>query len=57
MADKSDLEKTKELMGALIRQPPKLHDEMKLGKRKAESVKSPEGDSRASGAHAKPKSA
>jgi hypothetical protein len=29
-----DLAKTKQLMGALIRQPPKPHDEMKLGRNK-----------------------
>ena len=27
------LEKTKKLMGALLRQPPKPHEKMKLGKR------------------------
>jgi hypothetical protein len=27
-----DLEKTKRLMGALLRMPPKQHSEMKLGK-------------------------
>lgn len=32
MRTKSDLEDTKKLMGALLRQPPKQHDEMKVGK-------------------------
>jgi hypothetical protein len=37
-----DLEATKRLMGALLRQPPKPHDEMKLGKkRKAKRKKKP----------------
>lgn len=31
---KSDLEKTKNLMGALVRMKPKPHEEMKLGKQK-----------------------
>jgi hypothetical protein len=36
-----DLDGTKLLMGALARQPPKLHDEMKLGRSKPKPVKSP----------------
>jgi hypothetical protein len=35
-----DLEKTKRLMGALVRQPPKPHEAMKIGKRKAKPSKS-----------------
>src|SRR5579862_55956 len=31
----SDLRKTKRLMGALLRMPPKPHSEMKLGRREA----------------------
>ena len=31
--DKDGLNATKALMGALLRQPPKLHDEMKVGKK------------------------
>lgn len=30
----ADLEEAKKLMAALVRQPPKLHDEMKLGNKK-----------------------
>jgi hypothetical protein len=29
------IQKAKELIGALLRQPPKLHDEMKVGKKKS----------------------
>jgi len=36
----SDIEKTKRLMGALGRMPPKPHDEMKLGKVKVKKRKS-----------------
>jgi hypothetical protein len=32
MANHRKLEDTKKLMEALVRQPPKLHDEMKVGK-------------------------
>jgi hypothetical protein len=41
MAKDDPLEETKRLMGALVRQPPKPHEEMKLGrsKRVAESKK------------------
>jgi hypothetical protein len=35
MADsKSDLDQARRIMGALVRMPPKPHDEMKLGTRK-----------------------
>lgn len=34
MKKDSDLDETKRLMGALIRQPPKLHEDMKVGKAK-----------------------
>jgi hypothetical protein len=30
-----DLEKTKKLMGSLVRMKPKSHEEMKVGKKKA----------------------
>jgi hypothetical protein len=33
MTKPDDLKGTKALMGALIRQPPKHHDEMKVGKK------------------------
>ena len=33
-SDQKELEKTKRLMGALLRMPPKPHEEMKLGRRK-----------------------
>jgi hypothetical protein len=36
----SELDETKKLIGALLRQPPKLHDEMKLGKPRAKAAKS-----------------
>jgi hypothetical protein len=41
MARESDkgLEATKALMGALLRQPPKHHDEMKIGKRAKQAAK------------------
>jgi hypothetical protein len=32
---KDPLEETKRLMGALVRRPPKPHEEMKIGKAKA----------------------
>lgn len=31
--EKENLEKTRKLMGALLRQPPKPHKEMKLGRK------------------------
>lgn len=31
---KNDLGAAKRMMGALVRQPPKLHEEMKVGKRR-----------------------
>jgi hypothetical protein len=40
MAENSDkLAQTKRLMGALLRMPPKHHDEMKLGRRKPPTAK------------------
>jgi hypothetical protein len=47
-----ELAETKRLMGALVRQPPKPHDEMKLGKPKPKKNKSPT-KKRASAAAAK----
>lgn len=44
-------------MGALVRQPPKLHDEMKLGKASAKEPKSPGQGKKPHGRAAKPKSA
>ena len=41
MAKPDDLKETKNLMGALVRMKPKQHDEMKLGKAKAKTAKSP----------------
>jgi hypothetical protein len=42
MAENPDqISQTKRLMGALLRMPPKPHSEMKLGKDKSESRKSP----------------
>lgn len=38
-AHKNDLEETKRIMRALVRTPPKPHDEMKLGKRKSKTKK------------------
>ena len=35
---KVGLEATKALMGALLRQPPKQHDEMKVGKKAAKKT-------------------
>jgi hypothetical protein len=49
---------TKRLMGALVRQPPKLHDEMKLSKASAPDPKSPDQkQKKPRGRDAKPKSA
>jgi hypothetical protein len=56
MSSNSDLNKTKKLMGALVHQPPKLHDEMKLGKASAKQPKSP-ASKQPRAASAKPKSA
>jgi hypothetical protein len=42
MADRTspkDLDIAKRVMGALVRQPPKPHDEMKIGKPKARKAK------------------
>jgi len=38
---KNDLEQTKRLMGALVRMPPKPHEDMKVGKPKRKKAKSP----------------
>ena len=38
---KNSIKKTKELMAALGRMPPKQHKDMKLGKNKEKSVESP----------------
>jgi hypothetical protein len=38
---KSDLEATKRLMGALVRMPPKQHDEMRINKSKPKATKRP----------------
>jgi len=38
---KDDLEATKRLMGALVRMPPKPHEEMKIGKPRSKATKSP----------------
>jgi len=40
MTDKT-LEKTKSLMGALVRMKPKPHEEMKVGKKKAKKPVKP----------------
>lgn len=53
MTKQNELAGTKRLMAALGRMSPKPHDQMKIGKSKAKSVKSP-ARKRAS---AKPKSA
>jgi hypothetical protein len=34
-----EIEETKRLMGALVRMKPKPHEEMKVGKKKAKTVK------------------
>jgi hypothetical protein len=49
-----DLKKTKALMGALLRMPPKPHSEMKLRKPKAKPTKGPDQNPTV-GASAKPK--
>jgi hypothetical protein len=42
MATKPNVDlRTARLMGALVRMPPKPHDEMKLGKAKTKQAKSP----------------
>jgi hypothetical protein len=51
-----ELEATKRLMGALVRRPPKPHDEMKLREPKARAAKNAR-QKHVSGASAKPKSA
>jgi hypothetical protein len=38
---RDDLEETKRIMSALVRMPPKHHDEMKLGKPRGKPSKSP----------------
>jgi hypothetical protein len=39
--DKDQLEKTKQLMGALVRMKPKPHEEMKVGKKAGTKKKPP----------------
>jgi hypothetical protein len=41
MTTSNELEKTKRLMGALVRRPPKPHDEMKVGKKRPKSSDKP----------------
>jgi hypothetical protein len=53
----NDLDKTKKLMGALVRQPPKPHDEMKIGKPRTKKAKSPARKRASGAASAKPRSA
>jgi hypothetical protein len=52
----SDIEGTKHLMGALVRQSPKPHEDMKVGKSKKKVAKSP-AEKRARGVSSKPKTA
>jgi hypothetical protein len=55
---KDDLEKTKRLMGALLRMPPKQHSEMKLGKKaSAKPTQNPLEKKPSRGASSKAKSA
>jgi hypothetical protein len=35
---KEDLDQTKRLLGALLRMPPKPHDQMKIGKRRPKPI-------------------
>lgn len=49
----SKISKTKRLMGALLRMPPKPHSEMKLGKSKEKPTKSPGETPISAGASAK----
>lgn len=51
-----ELERTKDLMAALLRQPPKPHEEMKVGKSKRKGAKNP-ARKRVRGASSKPKTA
>jgi len=46
--DSKEIEATKRLMGALLRQPPKPHDEMKISKTKPKAAKktAPKGQGR-----------
>lgn len=53
---RNDVEGASKLMAALLRQPPKLHDEMKLGKASAKEPKRPD-QKKQRGASAKPKTA
>jgi hypothetical protein len=39
--DKTDLEQVRRIMGALVRMPPKPHDQMKLGKPRGQAKKRP----------------
>jgi len=57
MGPTDDIQKTKLLVGALLRMSPKPHSEMKLGKPKRKSTKSPEKKKPSRGASAKPKTA
>lgn len=41
MAKDRELEDARRIMGALVRQPPKRHDEMKIGKARGKQRKSP----------------
>jgi hypothetical protein len=52
----SELTKTEKLMAALLRQPPKFHEDMKLGNATAKPAKSP-AQKKPHGASAKPKNA
>lgn len=54
MRKEPELEGTRRLMGALVRQPPKQHDEMKIGKAGEEPVSA---EKKRGGASAKPKTA
>lgn len=49
------VDETKRLMGALVKQPPKLHDEMKLSKASAKEPKS-QSQKKPPASSAKPKS-
>jgi hypothetical protein len=40
-SEKDKLEEAKRIMGALVRMPPKPHDEMKLGKPRGKSAAKP----------------
>jgi len=40
-SEKDELEQAKRIMGALVRMPPKPHDQMKLGKPRGKPKKNP----------------